>query len=166
MDIAWATTRNDTVYVWSIPPAHRPGRFAGPLDYASATPWRMRDALGAGPALVVDGRIRVTADEEVFFGTSIPEVHPRTAVGRKADGTLLLLVVDGRQPESRGVDLAELAQIMHGLGAVEAINLDGGGSSALVVNHTLINRPVGSSVERQVMSAIAVFGAAPVQPQE
>ena len=121
-----------------------------------STTWP-RDAVSAGPMLIHDGRRYVTDDEEVFFGSAIPDVHPRTAVGRTTDGRLLILVVDGRQPVSRGVDLEQLAGIMEDLGAVDALNLDGGGSSALVVNGTLLNRPAGTSIEREVMSALVTF---------
>ena len=124
------------------------------MDYATATEWVVSDALSAGLALLRDGSINITADEEVFFGSSIPDVHPRTAAGRTADGALVLMVVDGRQDNSRGVYLEELAVLMLGVGAVEALNLDGGGSSALVVDGTLLNRPTGGTVEREVMSAI------------
>ena len=72
----------------------------------------MRDALAAGPSLLSQGRIDITVDEEVFFGSTIPRVHPRTAVGYTGSGTLIILVVDGRQVASRGVDLVELATLM------------------------------------------------------
>ena len=157
VNVGWVTTLNDTLYSWPSPPANQQGRPASPLDYSNARVWDMRDALGAGPALVAGGDIRVSADEEVFFGSSIPEVHPRTAAGITENGGLLLLVVDGRQTQSRGVDLDELARIMIDLGAVEALNLDGGGSSTLVVNGVLVNRPTGGTVEREVMSALATF---------
>ena len=88
--------------------------------------------------------------------SSIPEIHPRTAAGYRKDGNLVLLVVDGRQVNSRGVDLMELAIIMRDLDCVEAINLDGGRSSAMVVDGKLMNRPAGTSSQREVMSAIAV----------
>ena len=155
-DIAWATSRNDRLQAWPAPPAHRPGSPAQ-LDEAAAAPWLVDDALGAGPALVVAGQVDVTTDEEVFFGTAIPFTHPRTAAGIAADGTLLLLVVDGRQQSSRGVTLAQLAAMMLGIGAREAVNLDGGGSSSLVVNGRLLNKPAGRVREREVMSAIGVF---------
>ena len=61
------------------------------------------------------------------------------------------------KPESRGVSLEELATLMLEVGALEATNLDGGGSSTLVVNGTLVNRPAGDTVEREVMSALATF---------
>ena len=91
-----------------------------------------------------------------MFGSSITEIHPRTAAGYRKNGDFILLVVDGRQINSRGVDLMELAIIMRDLDCVEAINLDGGGSSAMVVDGKLLNRPSGTSNQREVMSAIAV----------
>jgi exopolysaccharide biosynthesis protein len=128
-----------------------------PDTYTNAKIWKVRDAIGAGPALIINGEIRVTSDEEVFFGTSIPKIHPRTAVGYSEKGALILMVVDGRQERSRGVSLDELAILMYELDVVEAINLDGGGSSTLVVNNRLVNRPTGGITEREVMSVIATF---------
>ena len=157
----WITTHDGVLYSWPEPPPHLPGEPADPLDYSGAEVWEVRDAIGAGPALVVGGQTRVTADEEVFFGTTIPEVHPRTAAARTADGSLILMVVDGRQPGSRGVNLEELAALLRGVGAVDAVNLDGGGSSTLVVNGSLVNRPVGVALQREVMSAIATFCGVP-----
>jgi len=155
-DIAWATSRDGKVQAWTAPPPHRQGAPAQ-LDPATSTPWDVEDALGGGPALVSNGEVDVATDEEVFFGTAIPYTHPRTAAGITADGTLLLLLVDGRQPLSRGVRLEELAATMVDLGAEEALNLDGGGSSSLVVNGKLLNNPAGRGVEREVMTALGVF---------
>ncbi|MFO7769544.1 MAG: phosphodiester glycosidase family protein, partial [bacterium] len=138
------------------PPANRPGRPGDPPDRGTGSTWPVRDALSAGPVLLQGGRTAVSDQEEVFFGSSIPEVHPRTAAGYTGEGDLILLVVDGRQPSSRGVDLRELALILRDLGCVEAVNLDGGGSSTLVVNGTLVNRPVGGTYQREVMSALTV----------
>lgn len=157
VEITWVTTSGGAVYSWPEPPAHRPGFPADSLDYGAATEWYVSDALSAGPALLKDGVVNVTADEEVFFGSSIPEVHPRTAAGRTADGDLILMVVDGRQATSRGVYLEELARLMRSVGAMDALNLDGGGSSALVVNGVLLNRPAGGVTEREVMSAIVTM---------
>lgn len=154
-DIAWATSRDGQLQAWPEPPAHVPGSPAS-LEGEPA-PWPVEDAVGAGPALVSNGEIRVTINEEVFFGSAIPNTHPRTAAGIRDDGTLLLVVVDGRQPVSRGVDLEQLAALMADLGAEKALNLDGGGSSSLYVNGRLLNRPSGVTTEREVMSAIGVF---------
>jgi len=81
--------------------------------------------------------------------------HPRSAVGLSADGnTLLLVAVDGRQEgHSRGATLAELGELLKSLGATDALNLDGGGSTALVVRdrltgvYTVANRPSGLAAE-------------------
>ena len=156
IELAWATTRHDSLFALPAPPPHVPG---APADLPSSTDslWRVRDAVSAGPMLLWQGTVRITADEEVFFGSAIPNVHPRTAAGRTADGHLIVLVVDGRQPESRGVDLVELAVIMRDLGAVEALNLDGGGSSALVVGGVPLNRPSGRTEQREVMSALVTY---------
>lgn len=79
-----------------------------------------------------------------------------TAAGVTSDGKLLLMLVDGRQRESRGAGLEELAALMVGVGAEEALNLDGGGSSSLVVNGKLLNNPTGRGREREVMTAVGV----------
>ena len=154
-DIAWATSRDGQLQAWPEPPSHVPG---SPAELeGEPAPWPVEDAVGAGPALVSNGQIRVSTNEEVFFGSAIPNTHPRTAAGIRGDGTLLLVVVDGRQPVSRGVDLDQLAALMVDLGAEEALNLDGGGSSSLFVNGVLLNRPSGVTVAREVMSAIGIF---------
>lgn len=154
--IDWVNSRNDSTIAWPAPNPNRPGAPAEFPDLSQANPWPMRDAVSAGPRLLRDGSPSITVDEEVFFGSSIPRVHPRTAAGVTADGELILLVVDGRQRDSRGVDLDELAQLLASTGAVDGINLDGGGSSALVVDGVLLNRPGGERIQREVMSAILV----------
>lgn len=157
VEIAWASTEGGVNYKWDDPPPNRPRQPAEPPNYEGATAWEVRDAIGAGPALLKDGDVYITTDAEVLFGTSIPKVHPRTAAGLSADGELILMVVDGRQPVSRGVSLEELAVLMRDVGAVDALNLDGGGSSTLVVKGVLLNRPQGATVEREVMSALATY---------
>ncbi len=157
IDVAWVSTRNDTVFQWRQPRQNVPDQPAAYFNFNRAKVWKVSDAVSAGPALVENGSMNITSDQEVFFGTSIPKTHPRTAAGYSKEGELILLVVDGRYPESRGVNLEELAQLMIDLGAVEALNLDGGGSSTLVVNNTLINRPEGKTFQREVVSAIAVY---------
>ena len=157
IEITWATTRNGSLYTWPNPPAHSPEQPAAPVDYDIADRWIVRDALGAGPMLLAQNELKITSDEEVFFGTSIPNIHPRTAAGRAEDGSLIIMVVDGRQDSSRGVSLEELALLMLDVGATDALNLDGGGSSTLVVRGVRLNQPAGDVVEREVMSALATF---------
>lgn len=120
-------------------------------------PWQVSSAMGGGPVLVVQGKVRITATEEAFWTAGSQQQHPRTAVGYTADHRLILLVVDGRQIASRGVTLNQLAHMMVSLGCIRAMNLDGGGSTALVVDGSLINRPEGGLTERPIMSAIALI---------
>ncbi len=117
---------------------------------------RVRGAIGAGPMLIVHGQTRITRREEHMFEKEDVR-HPRTAVGLTARNRLLMVVVDGRYDGSRGVTLAELAELMASLGATEAMNFDGGGSSTLVVQGKVINNPVGKGVERPVPTGLGVF---------
>jgi hypothetical protein len=89
--------------------------------------------------------------------------HPRTAVGKRADGTALLVVVDGRNAESAGMSIPELQKTMRWLGCADAINLDGGGSSTMyvkdepcngVVNYPSDNKRWDHEGEREVANAI------------
>ena len=157
IDIAWIASRNDSVYEWHAPVLNQQNIPQSSLDYSQAVPWNVRDALQAGPVLITDGEINITVDEEVFFASEITNIHPRTAAGYTSDGRFILMVVDGRQASSRGVYLQELAVMMDNLDCVEAINLDGGGSSGMVVNGKILNRPTGTTGQREVMSAIAVL---------
>ncbi|MCU0453749.1 MAG: phosphodiester glycosidase family protein [Bacteroidetes bacterium] len=146
-------------------------RFNAPISNANGTPasattagtgaaWTgIVDAVGGGPSLVKNGVVNVTYDQEVFFGSGVgTSADPRTAIGRTSDGRIILFVVDGRSTQSVGLSLAELAQTMLSLGCVDAVNLDGGGSSAFVVNGAVMNAP-SDGVERQVASAFAVLPA-------
>jgi len=157
IDIAWVSSRNDSLFEWKKPFRNEPHKPVPKPDISSAKFWEFSEALSAGPILFADGASYVTSDEEVFFNTSILNVHPRTAIGYTSEGDLLLLIVDGRQSDSRGVNLDELAHIMKSIGAVEALNLDGGGSSSVFANGRLLNKPVGGAEQREVMSAIAIF---------
>ncbi|MFE9254317.1 phosphodiester glycosidase family protein [Streptomyces sp. NPDC006879] len=117
--------------------------------------------IGAGPALVRDGQTWVNTEDNGFNRGALTGRHPRTAVGILADGTLLLVTMDGRNPGvSVGASLPEEAQIMKDLHAVEALNMDGGGSSTMVVKGKVTNRPTetegGPQVERPLANAIAV----------
>lgn len=91
------------------------------------------------------------------FGTT---AHPRTLSGIKSDGTIILAVIDGRQPEiSNGAPLAQCARFMISLGAVEAVNHDGGGSSTMVIrngnNYNVKNSP-SDGAPRNVYSSLLV----------
>jgi len=112
--------------------------------------------LGAGPMLVKNGDLFLTSTVEQFPADIAIGRAPRTAIGIDKDGNLLLVVVDGRQPSSIGMTLLELAQFLRELGAVDAMNLDGGGSSELVINGEVMNRP-SDGKERRIGDALAVM---------
>lgn len=118
--------------------------------------------MGAGPALLRGGAVRINAAANGVGAASADARHPRTVAGVKADGTLLLVVFDGRSARSAGVTLREAAEILRELGAVEGLNLDGGGSSTMVVGGEVVNRPSDSGApggrrQRKVADAIAVI---------
>lgn len=110
-----------------------------------------------GPALVVDGEIAVTAQDEV--GKSMSD-NPRTAIGIIEPGHYLLIVSDGRTRESEGLTLLELAEFMQGLGATTGYNLDGGGSSTMVFMGEVINNPTtnGRKITERSVSDIVYIG--------
>ncbi|MDM5279074.1 phosphodiester glycosidase family protein [Paenibacillus silvae] len=112
------------------------------------------NTLSFGPILVQDGEI--TSDfssvkiDNNFGNRSIQDANPRTAIGMIAPNHYVFVVVDGRQEDSRGMTLAELAQTMKDLGATEAYNLDGGGSSTMYFMGRVVNNPLGRNQERGV----------------
>lgn len=114
-------------------------------------------AVGGGPWLLRDGNILIDASQQGFNDGFTNNRHPRTAVGVTAEGKLLLVTVDGRQPMSAGMTLGELAQLMKQLGATDAINLDGGGSTTLAIRGGLIVNSPSEGRERPVANAIVVY---------
>jgi hypothetical protein len=116
-------------------------------------------AVSGGPRLLREGRVSVEREEEGQREGFDSERHPRTAAGFTRDGRyLVLLVVDGRQPgHSRGIDLYDLAALLLEFECYEALNLDGGGSSTLVVEDRVANRPSDVTGPRPVANALLVL---------
>ena len=115
------------------------------------------EVIGGFPLLLLDGEI--VGDLEVSERPSFAaERHPRTAVGFDPHEELLwFVVVDGRQPDfSMGMTLPELAGLMEALSVEDAINLDGGGSSAMVLNGATVSRPSDADGERPVVNALGI----------
>jgi hypothetical protein len=114
------------------------------------------DAIGGGPLIVRNGKAVWTAGED-FLPTQLGPRDPRTAVGQRRDGKIILLAVDGRRPGySTGVTNWELAQAMVRLGAVTASAMDSGGSTTMAFDGRLLNRPSDPGGERLVGDALAV----------
>lgn len=123
--------------------------------------------IGGGPRLLRDGVISVEYAAERLNRGFAEERHPRTALGYSRDRRwLFLITVDGRQPGySVGMTLTELAQFMQtGMGpwtrsgatAYQAMNLDGGGSTTMVIRQQVVNRPSDQTGERPVANALLV----------
>ena len=110
-----------------------------------------------GPALVADGEITVSQKDEV--GKAMVS-NPRTAIGVVAPLHYLFVVSDGRTSQSAGLSLYEMAQLMQLLGAQTAYNLDGGGSSTLYFNGTVVNNPTtnGRRIQERSVSDIVYIG--------
>ena len=109
-----------------------------------------------GPGLISDDEILVEDGDEVKRAKTS---NPRTAIGMIEPNHFLFVVSDGRSDESVGLTLLELAEFMHGLGAVTAYNLDGGGSSTMVFQGTVINNPSsGISFDERSVSDIVYIG--------
>ena len=134
------------------------GRTLPPGAFAAVT--------GGGPRLLKDGRLAVASGPEgfapagspSFFEAFVASRNPRTLAGVRPDGTLLLVTVDGRRRGwSAGVTLVEAARVMRYLGATDALNLDGGGSTAATVGRRLVNRPSDPGGERPVSDALLVL---------
>ncbi|MBO7148410.1 MAG: phosphodiester glycosidase family protein [Clostridia bacterium] len=105
------------------------------------------EACSFGPVLVKNGTVTPIS------GSGL---NPRTAIGQRADGAILVLAIDGRQPHSLGATYNDIAAIMEDYGAVNAANLDGGSSSMLFYEGELINS-LGSAVgERKIPTAFVV----------
>lgn len=137
-------------------------------DYPGAYTWTPQQAIGGGPRLLKDG-VDVAVDsywEECLDsgGTAGLSRQPRTAMGLTEDGKLIILVCDGRgMGGSAGMTLKEVAAKLKSLGAVDAMNFDGGGSSQIVgFEGKILNLPsdagAGSTeiVERKVVTAVVI----------
>ncbi|MDR2515537.1 MAG: phosphodiester glycosidase family protein [Christensenellaceae bacterium] len=119
----------------------------------------LRDSFSFGPALVVNGALPES------FITDVSGANPRTALGQKADGSLVFVVVDGRlQGFSSGLNIRDLAAYMQSLGCVTAYNLDGGMTSCMVFNGQTISRPCGAGNRERPLSDILLVKSPLIQP--
>ncbi len=115
------------------------------------------DAVAGVPQLIKNGKIDITWEQEKASKAFVETRHPRTAVANLKDGKFLMITVDGRQPGvSVGMNLNELATYLLELGAVDAMNLDGGGSTTMFLDGKVVNKPSDKDGERKVSDAILV----------
>jgi len=121
----------------------------GKYTYYEAIEAGIDDAVSFGPYLIVNGNPQITKQ-------NCGGIHPRTAVGQTKDGKIILVCVDGRKVSSLGCNLEELQQIFIDRGAYNAANLDGGSSSTMYYENTLVNNPSTPAGERYLPNAIIV----------
>ena len=173
-DIAWTLTDSTQKFAYASQVPLQPLRDSGrshSLQYflsetsivlhhstvPSLNKWKMKTAIGGGPVLVQNGEVVISNNEELkFAGKAISDKHPRTAMGYTADQKLIILAVEGRNPKAGGASLIQLAQIMKDLGCVEALNLDGGGSSCLLVNGKETIKPSDASGQRPIPAVFTI----------
>ncbi len=120
-------------------------------------------AIGGTPRILRNGKISIEISaEHVAEGFSTTR-HPRTAIGLSKDRkTLYIVTVDGRQPAlSIGVSLKDLAKYLKGIGAWDALNLDGGGSTTMWVRGNVVNSPSDAAGPRTVSNALLIVSTAP-----
>lgn len=115
------------------------------------------DITNGVPQLIRNGKIDITWEQEKASKSFVEMRHPRTAVAKLKGGKFLMIAVDGRQPGvSVGVTLQELAEYLLSIGATDAMNLDGGGSTTMFLDGKVVNVPSDKEGERKVSDAIVV----------
>jgi exopolysaccharide biosynthesis protein len=105
------------------------------------------EAISFGPPLILNGKVQRNLE---------PGVNPRTAIGQKQDGTIIMVAIDGRQGLKVGATLEEIQQIMVEHGAWNAVNLDGGSSTTMYYDGDIINSPCDPLGERAIATAVYV----------
>jgi hypothetical protein len=120
--------------------------------------WKQNTAIGGGPVLIQHGKMMITNEEELkFTGKAINDKHPRTCMGYTNDGYLIIMAIQGRYPGiAEGATLEQEAKLLIKLGCVEALNLDGGGSSCMLVNGKETIKPSDKTGERPVPAVFII----------
>jgi len=161
-DVAWLLTDSSTKHAYSSQSAMIPIKDSVPsMPFLplrkSFRKWNMQTAVGGGPVVLQGGEIKITNEEELrFAGKAINDKHPRTAIGYTKDYKLVILLIEGRNSVAHGATLQQEAQILKDLGCVEALNLDGGGSSCLLVNGKETIKPSDKEGQRPVPAVFII----------
>lgn len=152
---------NDNVYAYPTPSPNQEG--AAPQQVPTETfpsggsPWNVVAAIGGSPMLLRAGEVNIT-DREELISINNTSSRPRSAIGYSSGGKIILLAVEGDNNAAGypGVNLQDLALMLKSLGCWEAINLDGGGSTSMVIGNRLTVRPGDNGIERPVISALLI----------
>lgn len=124
----------------------------GKHTIAQLKKYGVKEGVSFGPPLIVNGKPTITKGDGGWG------IAPRTAIGQKQTGEVLLLVIDGRSLSSFGATLRDVQDILMQYGAVNAANLDGGSSTTMYLNGQVINKPSDKLGERTVPTAFLVAG--------
>jgi hypothetical protein len=152
---------NNLIYSYPKPNANVEGLapMALPTEIfpVGGTIWNTQSAIGGSPMLLKNGKVTITDTAELISINNTTS-RPRTAIGYTASNLVLLLPIEGDNAISGvvGMNLVELSTVMKTLGCTDAINLDGGGSTNMVVSNQLLVRPGDNGVERPVVSAVLI----------
>ncbi len=148
-------TPNNPVFIDFIyyKDGHTEVKFLKDINEVAYVQGNSKWTIGTSWSLVINGEINIINADKIDHSG---QKHPRTLLGQKKDGTFILVVVQGRTSNSVGVNAKQSADIMHKLGCWNAVNLDGGGSSEMIVNNQIKNIPT-DGYERKIGSAIIVY---------
>ena len=175
-DVAWLYTDSSSKYPYLIKEAVPPVKDSTNIFFIRKTvrvaippysvpmrnrylndKWKMSTAVGGGPVLLQNGEIKITNNEELkFAGKAINDKHPRTTIGYTKDGKLIILMIEGRNNIAHGATLEQEAQLLKDLGCWEALNLDGGGSSCMLVNGKETITPSDKEGQRAVPAVFII----------
>ncbi len=162
--VAWiyhVGTGNDKIFQYPLPAANLLGALPKQQPDenfpAGGTEWQVNSAIGGSPMLLKAGTISIT-DKEELIDINNTTSRPRSAIGATTGGLVLVLAIEGDNPSGgyAGINLADLAKMLKDLGCKDAINLDGGGSTDLIVNNRQTVRPGDNGVERIVPSVVVI----------
>jgi exopolysaccharide biosynthesis protein len=119
--------------------------------------WEIQSAIGGSPQLLKDGKVAISDTAEMIVINNKTS-RPRSAIGYTNNNIVLLLAVEGDNSVGgyEGVNLLDLSNILVSLGCQDAINLDGGGSTSMVVSSQQLVRPGDNGIERPVISAVLI----------
>ena len=120
------------------------------MNYYTMKQLNLKSAVSFGPIIVLNGQPTIGS------GNGGWGIQPRTAIGQRKDGAILMLVIDGRSKDSLGATLKNVQDIFLQYGAYNAFNLDGGASSTMVFNGKLLNKPSDIMGERYVPTAFII----------
>jgi exopolysaccharide biosynthesis protein len=161
----WVYESAHTLYSYPEPSPNKAGEQPLPVPSATfpqgAVTWKPREAIGAGPLLIKNGKYQNMWENELFdeaSGVGPTYNHPRSAIAYHPNGYLIFFVCEGRNKTANtpGLTLKEVADLLLDLGCSEAINLDGGGSSCMLLNGKETIIP-SDGKQRTIPNTVAIY---------